>query len=498
VIEEEVEDGRKSRAWLVVAVAVVICAAVTVYLMKREPAADPSRPRTLAVLPFRQLSPSPSDQYLGVGLTDAVITRLSNLRQLVVRPTGTVLKYTAPADLRGPGHELGVEAVLDGSLQKSGDRLRLTVQLVRVDDGRPLWAETFDEQLTSLFALEDSVSEKVAHALSIRLGGEERQMLARHDTENVEAYRNYLQGRVAEFRFTREGMNEAIGDFNRAIGLDPKYALAYAGLADAYATASDWVLAPRQAMPKAEAAARQALAIDDRLAEAHGALAHALMHQWHLKEANTEFERALALNPNQTAFYFAYGEYLTAISEDARAVAELRAGLRLDPLSADLLAMIGWPLYLKGDYQGGLAACQEAERIYPDYWLAYMGAGFDLLALRRNEEAVAAFEKARTLNPESTINLSGRAAAWAAEGQRAKVADLLAAMKKMSAQQYVSPMDLALVHLVLGERDAALASLEKAYDDQSEMMLFLKRYPLFEPLRGEARFQALVGRVTSD
>jgi TolB-like protein/DNA-binding winged helix-turn-helix (wHTH) protein len=343
VIEEELDDNPPRRVRLGTVAGLGLLAVVLAggFLWSRRdpPAPDPGTLRSLAVLPFQQLTPASGEEYLGLGLTDAAITRLSNIRQLVVRPTSSVLKYAGPAaDLRIPGRELGVEAILDGKLQKSGDRLRLTVQLIRVKDGRPLWAETFDENFTGIFAVEDSVSQRVAQTLAIRLAQPEKQQLARHYTENLEAYRNYLQGRYAYCRFTPQGLNQAIEYFNRAIAIDPGDALAYAGLADAYTTASDWVLAPREALPKAEAAARKALAFDDNLADAHSSLAHALMHEWKLTASGSEFQVALALNPHNTSTYFAYGEYLSALGRYDEAVAQLNKALEIDPLSPEIVA----------------------------------------------------------------------------------------------------------------------------------------------------------------
>lgn len=506
VIEEEVVEeaspvNRESQRRVVqfAALGLALAGALGgIYLWNRSKltAIEAGTVKSLAVLPFQQLTPVPGDEYLGLGLSDAIITRLSNIRQLVIRPTSAVLKYSGPvADAGVPGRELRVDAILDGKVQKSGDHVRVTVQLIRVADGRPLWAETFDENFTGIFAVEDSVSAKVAQVLAVRLAGPEKQQLARHYTENVEAYRNYLQGRYAGFRFTPQGLNEAIAYFNRAIALDSSYALAYAGLADAYTTASDWVLPPRQALPKAEAAARKALAFDINLAEAHGSLAHALLHQWKLGPSGSEFQKALALNPNNTAFYFAYAEYLSALGKEDEAFGELKRALEIDPLSTDITSMMGWPLYLKGDYTGSIDVARKTIAIDAEFWVPYMGLGFAQLSLGQFPQAIEAFEKARALNPASTLVVAGLGSAWARSGRRDKAVQILATLEKMQEQQYVSPMDIATVHAALGEKDKAFEWLEKAFADQSEMLLFLPLHPAFEILRPDPRFQDLVRRV---
>ncbi len=507
VFEEEIqdEDAKVPARWrlplpkamvaLGLLLAVGLCLAGWRIWEKAGQAPDVTAARSIAVLPFHPLDPQ-AEPALGLGLADALITKLSNIRQLVVRPTSSIQRYAGPsADPWAAGRELDVDALLEGKVQQAGSRIRVTVQLVRVSDRRPLWAETFDESFTNVFAIEDAISERVAQALSVRLAQGEKQRLDRRYTANLEAYRNYLEGRYSEFKFTPEGLNQAIAYFDRAIGIDPSYALAYAGLADAYTTASDWVLSPREALPKAEAAARRALEFDDGLAEAHGALAHAQLHEWKLADAGKEFARALALNPNITSIYFAYAEYLSALGRQDQASAEIRKALKIDPLSAEMLFLQGFPLYLKQDYEGDLAADRAAVTAHPEFWAPHMALGYGYLAEVRFSEAIAEFEKARALAPDATINLSGLAAAQARSGNSAEATKLLALLKKMTSGQHVAPFDIAVVYDALGERSQALDWLEKAYQDQSEMMLFLEIYPPVADLRGEPRFQELVRRV---
>jgi len=494
IVTQPAGRGRNRRWTIGIPAAVVLLLAVLLWVWQ----AAAVIPRSLAVLPFRQLNPRPGEEYLGVGVSDAVIARLSNLPELVVRPTDAILRYAKAADPLAAGRDLRVEEILSGSIQQAGDRVRITAQLVRVEDGRPVWSETFDETTGGLFEIEDAVASQVAGKMSPQLAEPEKQQLARHYTENVEAWRNYLQGRYSEFRFTREGKEKAIQYFNRAIALDPGYAIAWAGLADAYTTASDWVLPPRDALPKAEAAARKALSFDDRLAETHGSLAHALMHQWKLTDAGAEFRRALSLNPNQTATYFAYAEYLTALDRYDDASRSIAQALKLDPLSPALLTMAIWPLYLKGDYRAGLQAGQAAAQVDPDFWPVYMYNGYNLLRLKRYPEAIAQFERARRLNPESTINLSGLGATHALSGQREQALALIAQLGELSKRQYVAPVDVAYVYAALGDRDHAMEYLERGYQDQSEMMLFLPLYGMVGGLGSDPRFQALLQRVRGD
>ena len=317
---------------------------------------------SIAVLPFQPLIAGTDQEHLGLGMADAVITRLSGIHQLPVGPTDVVIRYDDPkVDPLQAAREMGVDTVLTGKTQKSGDRVRVTVQMVRVSDGRVLWARTFDQSYNGIFAVEDSISEEVAQALALNLAEEEKQQLQRHYTDNIDAYRNYLQGRYAEFTFTREGMNNAIRYFNNAIADDPGYALAYAGLADAWTTESDWLIAPREALPKAETSARKAILFDDRLAEAHGALAHALLHEWRLAESDREFHTALALNPSNVSTYFAYSEYLMSVGHFDQAIGTMQKALTIDPLSPEINAFLAWDYYLKRDYPSCLATSRKLQ-----------------------------------------------------------------------------------------------------------------------------------------
>lgn len=482
-------------AWLGLLAAVAI-AAGGLYIWSSRRSSAAAAPHSLAVLPFQPLT-SPDDQYLGIGMTDAVITRLSQVRQLIVRPTSSVLRY---ADLKTDplqaGRNLGVESVLDGKVQKLGDRIRVTVQMLDVKDGSPLWAETFDENFTNVFNVEDSISQKVVAALPVELAGQDKKQLARNYTANAEAYQNYVKGRYAEFQFTPEGLNTAIGYFNRAIALDPGYALAYAGLADAYTTASEGSLSPREALPKAEAAARKALVFDDHLAEAHAALAHSLLHQWKLADAEKEFQRALALNPNNTVFYFTYAEYLTAVGRFDDAIAYGNTALKLDPLSLENYMMIAWTNYLKRDYDAVLAAGYQAVQIEADFMPARWCIASAYLSQGKYPEAIAEFRKAAEITDNDPIVLSGLASAYGRSGNRAEALRIIEDMKQASTKKYIAPLNIALAYGDLGDKDQAFAWLDKAYDDQSEYLLWLKYDPSFDSLRSDPRLEDLMRRVS--
>lgn len=453
-------------------------------------------PGSLAVLPFQPLGDATDADHLGLGVADAVITKLSNIQQLRVRPTDVVIRYNDPkTDPLQAAQEIGVDSVVVGKIQKAGDRLRVTVQLIRVRDGQALWAQSFDEKMTGIFSMEDSISERIVQALAVNIASQEKTQLQRHYTDNVDAYRNYLEGRYAEFTFTRDGMNKAIEFFSRAIADDPSYALAYAGLADAYTTESDWLLPPREALPKAEAAARKALAFDPDLAEAHGALAHALLHEWRLAESEKEFQRGLALNPQSVSTYYAYGEYLASIGRPDRAVETLQKALTIDPLSPEINSFLAWDYYLMRDQNKCLSTSLKAMQMFPSFWLPHMGAGMCYYQQARFPEAIKEYQKALAMNPESTFSIAGAAMSLARSGHRSEAYQGIEKLKAMSPAIYVSPAYIALIYQVLGDKEDEFAWYSKAYDDRAEWLLWLNIDPMYDTEHSDPRFLELVKRV---
>ena len=390
---------------------------------------------------------------------------------------------------------MGVDSVLTGRIQRSGDRVRVTVQLIQAADGHTLWAQTFDENASNIFTVEDSISERVAQALAVRLAAEDRLRLERHYTENIEAYRDYLEGRYEEFTFTPDGMRKAVEHFNRAIASDPSYALAYAGLADAYTTESDWLLAPREALPKAEAAARKAIAFDDNLAEAHGALAHVLLHEWRLAESDREFHTALSLNPGNVSTYFAYGEYLSSTGRFDDAIATMRKALTIDPLSPEINSFFSWDYYLKHDFDNCLLSANNSIQMFPGYWISCMGAGGCYYMKGQYADAIRLFQKALSLNPLSTYSQACLAMSLEKSGRPAEARKALADLQAMSSQTYVSPVFVGLVYHAMNDDEQEFRWLQKGYDDQAEWLLWLRFDPFFDDQQQDPRMRALIIKV---
>ncbi|MDQ3686019.1 MAG: tetratricopeptide repeat-containing serine/threonine-protein kinase, partial [Acidobacteriota bacterium] len=368
--------------------------------------------KSIAVLPLKMLHPARSedtgDNYLGLGLADAVITRLSNIRRINVRPTSSVLKYSSGDD--DPfiaGKELGVGYVLDGRIQRIGERIRVTVQLVSMRDGAPLWASRFDEKYTDILSLEDSLSAQVAEALIPRLTGEERERLGKRGTDNPEAFEAYLRGRYHWNTYTEEGLAKAIVYFNEAIAIDSSYAAAHAGVADYF----NWlgvygVLPARECFVAAREAAARAVELDGTLAEAYASLAFTVWaYDWDWAESERLFKRAVELNPNYSQAHEWYSHVLGSQGRHPEAVGEMRRAIELNPQSAALAAMFAFTLHNSRDYREGTAQLRRALDIEPNNHLALQGFGWMHEQGGTSGEALAATEKAVELSGRTHLTL---------------------------------------------------------------------------------------------
>jgi TolB-like protein/Tfp pilus assembly protein PilF len=452
---------------------------------------------SIAVLPFKLLAGVGEEEYLGLGLTDALVVRLSQLRRVTVRPTSSVRRYArADQDPVAAGRELRVEAVLDGNVHRAADRVRVTAQLIRVETEEPLWAGKFDAPFTDIFAVEDSISERVAEALAPELTGEDRRRLARRHTENVAAYQLYLKGRYHWAKRTSEGIGKAGEHFRAAIDLDALYAPAYTGLADCYAQLG-WMrlLRPADAFPAARAAALRALELDGSRVEAHVSLAWARMvYDWDWAEAEGGFVRALEIDPNYSVARMWYGVFLVAVGRFEEAAAEVRRAQELDPLSPVVNAVAGWPYYFMRRHGEAAERYRRALEVEPNSLPAHYLLGCACAQAGEGAAAVAEFKAANALD-DSTFTLAGLGRGYAAARRGPEAGAVLEELSRRAASRYVSPYDLALIRLSLGEREHALRLLEEACEDRSAWLIFLSVEPAFDPLRAERRFAALLGRT---
>jgi TolB-like protein/Tfp pilus assembly protein PilF len=458
--------------------------------------------KSVAVLPFENLSRDPDNAYFTEGIQDEILARLAKIADLkVISRTSTQRYKSSPDDLPQIAKRLGVSSILEGSVQKSADRVRVTVQLINAASDTHLWAETYDRNLTDVFAAESDIAKMIADTLRAKLSGSEQQAIAVRPTENAEAHQLYLRGRYFWNKRTGADLKKAIGYFNQAIDKDPNYALAYAGLADAYVLLSAYAEAsPKESLLQAKAAAAKALELDGTLGEAHATLANALVaYDLNFAEANREFRRAIELDPNYATAHQWYAETgLVPHGQFEQAIAEVRRALQLDPLSLVINADVGTVLTSARRYDQAIEQLRKTVEMDPGFYYAHWTLGDALELKGRNEEAIAEYKKAIALNDDPLPRaLLGHL--YAKIGRKDEALEILKQLREQresSKQRYISPYNLALIHIGLGQKDEALQLLEETYQDRDGYdIAFIKVEPLLDPLRGDPRFEALVQKV---
>lgn len=495
-------SGRlKGRVWTVVLVGVLAAASCVgaFYIWRaRTQTAPVASIRTIAVLPFKPLVTESRDEALELGMADTLIARLSASRELVVRPITSVRRYGGvEQDPVAAGRELGVEAVLDGTIQRWGDRTRVTARLLRVGDGRTLWVGQFDEKFTDIFGVQDSISERVAGELALRLMGEERELLAKRDTADTEAYELYLKGRFFWDKRTPEGTRQAVEYFRRALERDPTYARAYAGLAECYRVLSIAQDIPSlESMPKAKEAALKALELDERSAEAHTALGWIkFFFDWDWEGAEREYRRALEINPNYPMAHVGYAHLLSNTGRHEEALAEADRALKLDPLSLINGALKGQFLFHARRYPEAIDHLHKTLETEPNFWVAQTVLGKSYERVGRYAEALEALSKAGEISGGTTEMISLSGYTYAAAGRREEAERTLRELISISKQRHVSSYNMALVHHGLGDSDEALKWLERAYQEKDVRMVFLGVDPKWATLRTDSRFINILERM---
>jgi TolB-like protein/DNA-binding winged helix-turn-helix (wHTH) protein/Tfp pilus assembly protein PilF len=459
---------------------------------------EPVAIRSLAVLPFQTLGAKRGDEYLGLGMADALITRLGNTGKIIVRPTSAIQKYAGEElSPQAAGQEQGVDAVLDGRIQREADRVRLTVQLIRVRDGAQLWGETFDKEFTNIFALEDALSERVVQSIRLQLTGEETRRFTKRSTERPDAYEAYVKGRYFWNKRTDKGLKKGLEYFRQAITLDPTFAEAYVGVADSYATLGLYaLLPPKEAFPAAKEAAKRALEMDDGLAEAHATLGFIYFYyDWNGVDAANEFHRALAENPNYAMAHSWYAETLAAMGRYPEAVAEAQRALEDDPLSLIIGSNAGWTLCLAGKHDQGVEALKKTIEIDPSFPRTHFRLGRAYEQQRLYELAVSELEQAVSLSGGDAYYKGSLGHAYAMSGNATQARQVLQGLEGRSRQEYVPAYAIALVYAGLGDDDQTISWLRKAYEDRSTAMVFLKSDPELSGLHSDPRFEQLSRRV---
>lgn len=457
---------------------------------------EPRSKTSIAVLPFKGLGADTENAYLGVGIADALITRLSNLRHLIVRPTSTIVRYTDwEQDPVTVGQQLRVESVLEGSIRKLGDVIRITSQLVSVGEGRSLWADRFDEKLTDIFTLEDRVSQQIARVLMPKLTRDEYERLTMHYTEDSEAYQVYLKGRFYLNKGTIEGLKKAMPCFEQAFGLDPGFALARVGLASCYVWLGVFdVLPPVKCYPRAREEAAKALAIDASLSEAQAVLAHVnLVYDWNWEDAEKGYLRALDLAPHLAVAHQNYAFYLMTQGRE-EAIARIERAQALDPVSLTVKGEAGRILYYLRHYDEAIAVARQVLEMEPGSYFAHWMIAGCYEQQGEYDRAIAEYEKTRSSANAQRVDAQA-GYAYAMAGCTDKAERMIRELAEQARHSYVSPCFIAHIYIALGKPDEAFLWLEKACQDRDFRMVLTKVSARLDGLRADPRFTELLQRI---
>lgn len=503
--ERHVQPAKIGRVLAAVVAAMVIAGFALLFFVRyRAPSSSGAFPsagagipeKSIAVLPFKPLMPENRDPVLEMGMADTLITKLSNSREIIVPSLASIRKYGGlEQDPLAAGRELKVSSVLEGNVQRSGDHIRVTARLINVGDGSSRWAATFDEKFTDVFSVQDAISQKLADALALRLTGEEKERLTKRYTENVDAYQLYLTGRYYHARLIPPEIRTAVGFYQQAINLDPNYALAYFGLAEAnrsLAITSD--VPSKDCLPQAKAAARKALEIDDALSEAHASLSFSVIwYDWDWAGGEREAKRAIALNPNSAYSHFAYAHVLSDLGRHDQAIVEGARPIELDPVFFLFSAIDGLFLHHARCDDEASSRLQKTVDLDPSFWVTRLTLGKVYTQQHKYPEAMAEFVKARESshgNSEAIASI-GYVAALAGDNAKARVVrDELSA-----SDHYIPPVNIALVYNGLGVQEEALRWLEKACEERDVRVTLLKVDPRWDSFRSNPRFVAILKRI---
>jgi TolB-like protein/DNA-binding winged helix-turn-helix (wHTH) protein/Tfp pilus assembly protein PilF len=496
---------RTGRPRWIMALGITAVSLATLFLSRERiwPRTDPAPKKImLAVLPFENLSGDPQQDYFSSGLTEEMITQLGDLepnRLGVIARTSAMQYKGAKKDTRQIGRELGVDYILEGSVRREGDRVRITAQLIQVKDQTHLWARDYDRNLRDILALQSDVAGAIAREIRLKLPSEERARLASPPALNPEAYELYLKGRYFWNKRTEDGFVKAIGYFQQATVLDPKYAQPYAGLADAYAllgSLPNLEISRREAMPKAKAAALKALQLNDSLADAHTSLAFVEMqYEWDWPGSEKEFKRALELNPNYATAHQWYAVWLMSQGKKDAALEEERRAQEADPLSTIIKTDTAQLLVYAGRYDEAVQQAQRALEIDPGFQLAHIYLAEAYSAKQDYQAAISELQNALAISKGDVWATSAIARAYVLAGQRRKSEAILRDMLHGAKNRENPVIELAIVYTALGENEQAFACLEKAYQGRDGSLILLTVAPEFQSLHLDPRFDDLAGRV---
>src|SRR5437868_1305790 len=499
-----VAPGQKKHAWMYIAIVGAVLSIGLFFLgrygFRNATSSSSELPRkSIAVLPFDNLSRDPDNAYFAEGVQDEILTRLAKVADLkVISRTSTQRFKSAPSDLREIAKQLGVMNIVEGSVQKANDQVRVNVQLINALTDAHLWADTYDRKLNDIFSVESDIAKTIADTLQAKLSGSEKNAISKKPTANPEAYELYLKGRFFWNKRTGADLKRAIDYFNQAIAKDPNYALAYAGLADSYTLLSVFSAAsPQDSIPQARVAAKKALELDNTLAEAHASSGRILSgYDYDFERAIAEFERSIQLNPNYaTSYHWISNGPLTARGEFDRAITEGKRAVELDPLSMIDNADLGQIYFYARRYDEAISQVGKAIEIDPHSYLAhyYLGQIYQLQG--HLTEAIAEYQKAVELDDDPQA-LAFLGQAQARIGQHDKAQQILSRMTEEAKSRYVSAYSFALMFIALGDKERAIDALERAYrEGAANDIITIRVDPMLEDLRGQPRFEALAEKI---
>jgi serine/threonine protein kinase/Tfp pilus assembly protein PilF len=486
-----------SRSWAFILTGLIIAAlAIGIGFYMRG-----SRGQTidsLAVLPFLNLNADPKTEYLSDGITESTINTLSQISpQLRVMARGTVFTYKGKqVDPRKVGRDLNVDAVVTGSINQQENTLIIRADLVQVSDGTQLWGQQYNRNLSDILAVQSDISKEISEQLRLKLTGEEQKKITKQYTENTEAYQLYLKGRYYWNKRTEDGLKKGVEYFQQATQKDPKYALAYAGVADCLIVLVDYAyLPPKEVIQKAKEAATKALSLDDSLAEAHTSFASVHEFEWKWKEAEKEYKRAIELNPNYPTAHHWYSIYLSNMGRHDESIAEIKRALQLDPLSLVINMTVADCYSDARRYDEAIEQYRKTIEMDPDFPNVHGALGRVYREKRMYSEALAEFQKEYEVSKDNADYLNTVIHVKALQGKNEEAKKMFQQLIELSKKQYVSPVAIAGIYNRFGEKDKAFEWLEKAYQERSTRLPYLMIVPIFQNLHGDPRFQDLIRRI---
>jgi TolB-like protein/Tfp pilus assembly protein PilF len=454
---------------------------------------------SLAVLPLVNATADPGVEYLSDGITESLINKLSLFPQLRVMARSVVFRHKGrDVDPQEAGREMGVHAVLTGRLIQLGDSLIIRTELTDVRNGLHLWGEQYDRKPSDLLAVQEEISWEISEKLRLKLSGEQKKRLTKRYTESTEAYSTYLKGRFYWNKRTLEGLKKGAEYFEKAIHIDPDYALAHAGLADSYlllGSVEYSELDPREARRRARAATLEALRIDDSLAEAHASLAYVKMFDWDWADARKEFEQAIVFNPAYATGHHWYALYLMAMNSQEEALAEIEQALEIDPLSLPINIGLAWYFYLTRQYERALEECARTLGMDSNFYMVHFLRGLSYVQLSQHAQALAEYQRGARMSGDTPLMLAAQGHVYALLKRVDEAQRILDELFELSKEKYVSPYYLAIIFTGLGEVDRAFEWLSSACVSHSEGLTWLKVDPTIDGLRSDKRFTQLMRHV---